>query len=377
MPDPSPSPIPLVLAGAALVATGLVRLLGLGLGRMPRVVAAALGAGGLAVAALGFALPNVSEPAPQPRVSLEPETSMPSGTPVPIGTITGRVVDGHREPLPGRQVVVRRFRGTQVEASLATATDANGRFRFGGLRVAPTIAHTVSTDFGGVTFRSNLIVLDPHASRAEVELRIARPTEDPDVLRVDVDSTAFVGDERGAQVLQVLRIHNTSDDAYVGGLPLPVLAGAAAFEARSGLDQTRLRLRDGGLVSIAPVLPGTLEIVYTYALPVRRSRLAVRRGFVRPTEHFELLVGGELSARRVIGAEPEGTVELSGQGGDRPYARFTRGDLGPRDTVTAELVVEPSGGRLRPILIGLAALAAIGLVVVPLVRRRRSPGDAG
>ena len=115
---------------------------------MPRAVAVAALIGGLAVAGLGVALPRPDEAPRAPRVTLEPERPDDARRArAPIGTISGRVVDVRSRPLAGQQVVLRRFRGTQPAATLATSTDRDGRFRFGGLPIAPTIAHTIKAVF--------------------------------------------------------------------------------------------------------------------------------------------------------------------------------------------------------------------------------------
>lgn len=376
MPDLVSPSIPLVLAGIAFASLGAARLLGIVLPRMPRRVAGLVVAGGMAVAAFGVALPRVTgDRADTPRLTLEPEA--PASSPAPIGTITGRVVDAAQRPLPGREIVLRRFEGTQPVASLTAATDRDGGFRFGGLPVGPTIAHTITTTYAETTFRSDLIVLDPHARAERVELVVAAPTTDPAVVRVEVDSTAIVGDERAGQVLQVLRVRNTSDLAYTPGIPLPLLPGAAGFEARTGLDRTRLRIGEtGGLTSIAPVLPGTTEIVYTYVVPVPRSGLSVDRTFDLPTERFELLIGGDLRVERTDGLARRGTVRVSRGDGARELDRYAASDLDADARRTATVVFDRREGILRPVLIGFGIVVALLVLLVPLLRRGRRPDGA-
>jgi hypothetical protein len=380
MPDVSSSSIPLILAGVALATLGFARLTGLALPRMPRTVGALVVAGGLAVATLGVALPRVSEPAAAPSVTLQPE---PSGeaqaTPAAVGSITGRVLDARDRPLPGREVVLRRFRGTEQELTQSIATDAQGGFRFGGLPIGPTIAHTVTTDFSGTTFRSDLIVLEPHARETRADLRVAPPTTDPSVIRVVVDSTTLVGDERAGQVLQILRVRNGSRKAYTPGLRLPLLEGASGFEARTGVDRTRLRLDDDGrLVSIAPVLPGLTEVVYTYVVPVPRSGLAVRRTFDVPTRRFELLIGGALRATRTPDLRPQGEVRVPRADQAGTLMRYAASDLRAGASREATVVADAGGDTVRTAVIAGGVIAAVLVVVVPLLRRRRrsSPSPA-
>lgn len=376
--EPNPT-LPLVLAGAAAALTGLFRLSGLGLLRMPRLVGAAVLAVGVAVGALGFVLPRLegTGPAPEARIPLqpaEPDTTPPAEEPSRSGSVTGVVRTASGEELEDATVTLRRFRRTEEVETTDTTTDTDGSFAFTEVESAPDVAYTVETEYREARFASDLLFGGPHGAGDEVELIVARPTEDTDVLSVDVDSTVLVGDAEGIQVVQIAGFENASDRAYVGPLRLPVLDGAAGLVPRRGIVRTRLSVGSTELVSRAPLLPGRTEIVYEYGLPAPAESRTIERRVRYPTGRLDLLVAGELAVRDPAGLTDEGEVRLGATGEERPYRRYSATDLEPGDTMTPAVGIGAGDEALGVVLIGLAALAAVALLGFPLLRRRRSGG---
>lgn len=379
MPSEPNLTLPLLLAGAAAALTGLFRLSGLGLRRMPRLLGAAVLVVGVAVGGLGLVLPRLggADPAPGPRIPLEPaeppETT--PGTADGSGTISGVVRTADGEPVEETAVTLRRFRRTEEVETLEATTDPGGTFAFTELAVAPDVAYTVEADHRGATFASDLVFLGPHGASTDVELVVSPPTEDADALSVDVDSTVLVGDTEGIQVVQIVGLTNETDRAFVGPVRLPVLEGAAGLVPRRGLVRTRLSTGPDELLSRAPVLPGRTEVVYEYGLPAPTDARTIDRRVRYPTGRLDVLVAGELVVRDAAGLSDEGEVRLGTTGEERPYRRYSAAGLEPGDTVAPTVGIGPGGDALGIVLVGLGALTAVALLVFPLLRRRRSPGE--
>lgn len=379
MPSEPNLTLPLLLAGAAAALTGLFRISGLGLHRMPRIVGAVVLVAGVAVGALGFVLPRLdgAEPASEPQIPLEPSepSDEPSEKMEESGTITGIVRTAEGEPMEDTSVTLRQFRRTDAVDTTQATTDPDGAFAFDELAVAPDVAYTVETDHRGATFASDLLFLGPHGTGEEIELVVAPPTENVDELTVDVDSTVLVGDAEGIQVVQIVGFENAGDRAYVGPVRLPVLDGAAGLVPRRGLVRTRLSVGPDELVSGTPILPGRTEVVYEYGLPAPTDARELERRVRYPTERLDVLVAGELVVRDPAGLSDEGEVRLGATGDDRPYRRFSATGLAPGDAVAPTIGIGSGDDVLGIVLIGLGALTAVGLLAFPFLRRRRSDDE--
>lgn len=357
--------LPLVLAGAALAGLGVLRLATPALARMPRRVAAAAVLGGVVVAALGFVLEPEGEEPPEPTIALDPIASPDPHTADVLTTdVNGVVRTADGEGVAATEVMLHRFERTDEVDRLETTTDEHGQFSFGDLEVGPQVAYIVDTTYEETVFSSGLLLPGAHG---RVELVVAPPTQDESVVRVDVDSTVLVGDEEGIQVVHILALRNTSDEAFVGELRLPLLPGASGLVPRRGLDRTKLSVTGDDLVSFAPLLPGETEVVYEYGLPPRDTD--PNRRLLYPTERLEVLVAGELQvdAGRL---RQTGDVRLGATGTAREFRRYSASGLESGDEV--ELAVRVGGrGLLEIVLIVAGVVIALAIVLVGLVRRRR------
>jgi hypothetical protein len=353
--------VPLGLAGVALAAAGVARLTGRVLTRMPRAVGVATIVAGTGVAASGFAL----HPSPPARTPPSPAASSSAG-PAPVtGTISGSVHDAQDAPVAAATVVLRRFERTEEQDAARATTAPDGAFSFAGLQIGDTTAYVVSTDYDGTTFRSELVLLDPHASSRRVDIAVAQTTTDAESVSVTVDSTVLVGDRRGAQIVQIVSVRNDGARAYTGGLRLPLLPRAQELQPRSGLDQTRLSLESGELVSTAPVMPRTTQIVYEYAIPMPARGVDLTRVFRYPTKRFELLAGTGLDVRSHM-LRPAGRVKLA----TRTYRSYSTRDVRPGARVRATIRVGGRSGPLRTGAIVAAIVVAVSAIAWPLYRRR-------
>ena len=364
MSDSSDVLLPLVLAGAALAGFGLLRLLTPALERMPRWLAFAVLIAGVGVAVLGVAL----RPGREPDVALEP---IASSEPQPVAEgpvdITGTVRDADDDPVAGAAVTLRVFDRTEQVDELEVTTGDDGTFGFTDLQAKPTTAFVASTIFEDATFSSGLLLPGPHGVEP-ADLVVAPPTDDGSVIGIDVDSTVLVGDEAGIQVVHILSLRNSSEDAFVGPLLLPLLPGASGMVPRRGLDRTKLSVDGDGLVSFAPVLPGTTDIVYEYGLPARN--VDWQRTLAYPTQRLDVLVAGEVAVD-VESLEPRGEVELAATGTTRTFRRHTATNLDTGETVALTASVGGLGAARIALITGGVVIAVL-ILGVPLVRRRRT-----
>ncbi|HVE92227.1 MAG TPA: carboxypeptidase-like regulatory domain-containing protein [Actinomycetota bacterium] len=355
--------VALVIAGLCLAAVGLLRLTGPWLSRMPAVIAGIAVGLGAAVAASGVV---ASRPA-VPAIQL---TERATPAPAPLAALQGTVRTAAGAPVAATKVVLRRFVRTEPNGQAEATTGPAGEFAFPGLEASPSAAYRVVTDFSGTTFGSDVIVLPPVGEPDRVDLVVAETTPDAAALSVQVDSTVLFGDAKGVQVLQVLGVRNSGDRAFTGGLRLPLLPEAHSFQPRKGIDRTTLTFDHDGLMTTAPVLPGETEIVYMYAVPAPTKPLRLERSVSLPTSRLELLWTGELDVRSP-GLRPEGPVRVGGEAGGRRFSRMRKSGVNADEGIRATVRAGAGRDRLRPAAVAGGVAVAIGVLLFPLLRRRR------
>lgn len=361
--------ITLVVGGATLVALGALRLVTNALGAMPRSVAVAIVVIGLGVGAFGAVLPRLPRDAmPEPTLTLHPETGEEEDIQLQTA-IEGVVRTVEGEAVVGLDVALEVDAGSGEQRQ--TTTDDEGSFRFEEVPVPGP--HRVVAVFDGHPFASSRLVVGPGPTE-EVEVVVAPTTEEDEVVSIRAESIAVVGDEQGVQVVHALTVANDSEQAYVGGVPMTLLPGATAIQPGSAMVREEVELQTNGLVSRAPLLPGSTELTMTYFAQMPRDGLVLEHNVSFATGRFDLLTGEGLTTDPQTQGSTVADVEL----GDRTYRGRTWQDLSEGDVVGATILVDAGSGTARIVLIAIAVAAALAVVAFPLVRRRRereAPGE--
>lgn len=350
----------LVVGGAALVALGALRLVTNAFRAMPRPVAVAVVVIGLGVGAFGAVLPRLpGDATPEPTLTLHPETGDEEDVQLQTA-IEGAVRTVEGEAVVGLDVALEVDAGSGEQRQ--TTTDDEGSFRFEEVPVPGP--HRVVAVFDGHPFASSRLVVGPGPTE-EVEIVVATTTEEDEVVSIRAESIAVVGDEQGVQVVHALTLANDSELAYVGGVPMTLLPGATAIQPGSAMIREELELRTNGLVSRAPLLPGSTELTMTYFAQMPQDGLVLEHNVPFATGRFDLLTGKGLTT------DTQGSAVADVELGDRTYRGHTWQDLSEADVVGATILVDAGGGAARIVLIAIAVAAALAVVAFPLVRRRR------
>lgn len=343
----------LIVGGAALAAMGTLRLTRAAARTMPASVAIAILVAGAAVVAFGAMLPRLSRPEPN-QITLQPQSSADTAAPPPRTDFRGIVRSLDRSPVADANVML--IAGGSKTTTARTAPD--GSFVFRGVTIGGP--YRVAVTHGGGVFDKIVFLPSP-----PLEIAVAPTTTKPDEVHVRAASLAVVGDQGGVQAVYALTLENTGHTAYTGGVPLPVLPGAAALEPRSGLDRTQLAFQDGTLFSSAPLMPGTTAITYTYVAPMPAQGLDLGIDVTFATDRFDLLAGGHV--RATSAGHGNGRVALGG----RTYQRLTWRALQAGRVLRARIAPHSSAALVRSGAIAAGGLVAAAIVVVPLLRRRR------
>ena len=365
--------IALVIGGVTLTAMGALRLRAVAFHEMPRRVAVAITVGGVAVIAFGVALLFVTPGAEQiaaPRATLEPVDEGADRPPSASGVV-GRVVTSGGGGVEGETVTLRPLFNAEGAEARKTKTDTDGTFRFPKVKVDPGSPYVAEVSYGGARFTTE-ILRAPRDETSNLRVVVARSTRSKKGLAVKGESLAIVGDEAGLQAVHALNIDNTTERAFAGALELPLLRGAAAIQEGPGLDRRRLELRDGAMISGAPLVPGPHDVSYTYVTQMSSDGIPVSRTVALPTARFELLVAGDLDFEPSERLRASSEVKLGPRDAQRTYRRYVATNLEPGDRVRGRIVVAEGAEAIRIAAPVAAVVVALALLAFGLLRRRRA-----
>jgi hypothetical protein len=344
---------------------GILRLVRVAFAPMPRVVAVCSAVVGIVVCGfavfVGVVKVPAAAPTTEPVVTLSPAFSGPA--PEQLGTVhvQVRTVSG---PVAGIPVSLEsRFAADAAPQKVNQTTDTSGNVTFANVNINPGSPWVAVAHYDGRDFTSSLL-----RSGRSITLDVANVTFDPKRLHVDASSIAIVGDKDGIEAVQAMTIVNRSDEAFAGGLSLPLLNDATAVDPRVGLDRNALTLdQNNQIVSSTPVMSGSHEVTYTYIAPMGRDGSPFRMSIFYPTSRVDVLIGNTLVFTPKGALRSNGKVTLAG----RTYHRYTATRLHARQHLTGQIAVPKPSHAPEIALLILAILIALGIVLLPLFRRRR------
>ena len=290
-------------------------------------------------------------------------TAMPAAAQAPGSSISGRIKMGTAgAPLPAGLTVV----GSEIDASgkageLKRQVSNDGTFRLEGFRGSRLF---VGVEHQGVTYAREVRSKDAEIT---IDLEIFETTADPAVVSVASNTiTVLQGKGDTMEVLEVLRVGNSSDRTFIGagdGQPRPIVLlalpeGAFDLSPAEKANPRALAPTAMGPAATSPLYPGQTQISYLYKVRVPRTGFQFRRESVYPTGKVDLLVGPGLKLQAGPGLKFQETKKL----GNTTYRRYRSGELAAGALLGADIVYEgETGGGLW---IGLgAALAALAVAV--------------
>ncbi|MFC2031014.1 hypothetical protein ACFLWA_09830 [Chloroflexota bacterium] len=336
---------------------------------------------------------------------LSPMASAQSG-----GTVEGQVVNRTTDAPPveaGVPVALMVVQGEAETIVAETLTDASGRYRFEGMDTDPGVSYWPEATYAGVTYSvAEPLRYDGGETVLEATLNVFETTDDDSTIRLN--SVHLIAESFG-EVLRISEIHlfgNGGDRTYVGVagpgdpavntslyIPLPEQAVGLAFQ--QGTDSDRFLEVEGGLQDTEPVPPGGESSLafFSYHLMVPGDEVPLERDFAYPVDTLSMLVaqpGLALRSDQLVAMGPE---LFQGQ----QYEFYVSSDIASGEPVRMALLpgaiesdmgsgTAPSGTEapaaapsgqgnqelLRLLGFVLAGLAAAGVVVYLLIRRRSS-----
>lgn len=209
-----------------------------------------------------------------------PESTETAPNIVTDGTVTGIVSNGTSTGrLPDTlEIVLFIFTMDAAPQQHITTMQADGSYRFEGVRIDPNAQYVTTTIYRERLFRSNISVPTPNVTGVHIPLTIYELTEDPTVIQITgvVSQINAVGES--LEVVQVFRFTNTSDRAFStsqateNGQPISLVISLPPGALIAGFadDQQRYIIVPESylLIDTEPVMPGADHIVQVaYLVP--------------------------------------------------------------------------------------------------------------
>ncbi|HLW59702.1 MAG TPA: carboxypeptidase-like regulatory domain-containing protein [bacterium] len=288
---------------------------------------------------------------------------LPSGAAVE-GEIRGQVMVRTAPVHPiGHQAVGLAIVERAVSSERRAVTDAAGAFRFAGLPVGGIRVFVLQTDYAGVRYTSDRIVLSPSAPARTVDLAVYASSPDRSMLRAPL-ALAVVDVARGAlRVSVVQRLENPTDRTLVGtpqdplNFPLPPHAQSVSFLAGWRDPQ----IANGRITDAVPLLPGHREVAYAYGLEPHSAQIEVPWTFPYGAQDVEVLVTDAGVRAAADGLTARGSV----QGPHGRFLRLSGGSIAQGRQIVLRLQRVPLDRDPWPgaAAVGLAAILAGGLAL--------------
>jgi hypothetical protein len=298
----------------------------------------------------------------------------------PRGEIRGVVVDGTRpvRPLPGQLVRLEVVeRGATSEQQRRAGP--RGEVRFAGLPLGGVRVFLLRTDYRGVAYTSDRIVLTPRAPVRSVVLRVYEPTSDQRAVRSLLLFSLLEAARGTVRVSTVERFENPTDRAVVTAqtpLVFPLPEGARDVVFLAGWRDPRLV---GTRIEDTPVLlPGVHQVSYSYEVTARGGVAEVPWRLPYGAREVDVLAAASGVRLAVLGLRRVEDVTAEG----RRFQRWSGGPVLPGGRVVVRIAGVPPGRSAWPaglaaVLGGLLAAGLLGGLARSRGRRARGGEGAG
>ncbi|MDZ4246262.1 MAG: hypothetical protein U1D67_03990, partial [Dehalococcoidia bacterium] len=267
-----------------------------------------------------------------------------------------------------------------------TPSDGEGYFIFQNLATDPSFSYQVTVNFQSADYTSEKLTFREGEISKFVGTNVYDSTTDVSKIKVSMAHSLVYAENESLEVLEFYLIVNESDKTYIGqGVAAPggktetlkfsMPDGVTAMQPMSGLRESRIFKTDAGFIDTMPVLPGPMEVVFSYVIENKSPKYTFSRDIHYPTKSYQFLVQSNISNIESDELTNEGIMEQQGNS----FKRFSAKDLIPGEKVVARFSGLPrSGGtnRLQWVISTMAILIAGGAAVYLFRRRRPQPVPA-
>ncbi len=335
---------------------------------------------------------------PAPRAFAQTPTSA-------TGKLEGQLINGTKDAklANASSITVTLLSAAANATSVMSQTaksDADGKFTFANLDATPSTRYLLTAQYFGVDYASDVLTFAPSQTTMTATLTVNETTNDPTVITVMQNHLVIEVQANLMNVIQIVQVVNMSDRAFVGAgsnvhrptLLLPILSGAQDIQFENPeADASTLRGPEV-MTYTMPFVPGMDQIVFNYIVP-----------FKPPTYQFSLKIPVDIGKVRVLLSDVNAKIASTqlitptifptqngqtflqttadnvkaGTSVDATFSNLTgspgsASTMPPTGASPATSTIPGVGDNvlIGGVIIGVAAIAAIGLLVYPLMKRR-------
>ncbi len=325
------------------------------------------------------------------------------------GKVDGQIINGTKgaqlSSTAGLTVTLLSVaQGATGMISSTAQTDANGHFGFSNLSTVTTTQYLATTSYAGIPYYSDVFTFDGTLTTVPLSMTVYETTNDPSAIRVNQTHLILDVETRVLNVTEVVVVEGTSDRVLVGAtatdphkatLAIPILEAATDAQFSNPPDADGTTLQSNGVLTYTQrFYPGdnpSNSIVMHYSVP-----------FNPPTYSANLKLPYDTATLRILAADVGETIQaiplstpapFLAPGGTR-FIQTSGSNLKAGTTISVTMtnlpatVAPPPGSDTTPapaaaptnnnlqllggVVLGVAALAVLGLLLIPVVRRRQA-----
>lgn len=286
--------------------------------------------------------------------------------------------------------------------------DAAGKFSFSNLETVSTTRYFVTTNYGSVDYFSDLLTFSsPQSTTLATTIPVYESTDDPSVVKVTQTHIVFDVQTPWLAVQEIIAMENTSDRVYIGKaagphrltMTVPLLPKAIDVQFDDPNIQNSVLLGDMVLTYTLPIGPGQDQIVFQYAVPYTPPNYDMVLNLPYGSDKFGMYmpdVGATITSQQLqVAPNPMGNTAGAPKFLAMSGANFAAGTTvkatinnlpsspisgtvpsGNSTAANTPAIVDNNSQIIGLAVLGVAALAAIGLLAYPVIRRRNERAAA-
>ena len=276
----------------------------------------------------------------------------------------------------GLQVCLIIYVDNEIQTTITTTTDEEGKFQFSNL--AREHRYLISVTYMEVDYYYP-VVFSADDGKEYVQVAVCDSTNSDHAIKVVLAHKIVDFEEESVIITEMFVLVNEGDRTYVGGeesivdgkqgiLVFTLPQGATDFKSPPELADDFLLLSESKVTYAVPFPPGESQVIFTYNLPMPKSnQLNLSFSVDYPTDYLDVMVRSdnvEVSTGQLAPAEP---VETST--GEK-YIHFSGQNISGDSII--EIRLDKISNTASSILIVSSVIITI-IIIAPLayfVRRR-------
>jgi hypothetical protein len=312
-----------------------------------------------------------------------------SGASISIQAVQG-TKDGPK--ITGGKATIRLYRGEGIEPEVMDANlDGNGMALLENLSLARPFQPVVTIEHAGASYEAVGEPITPDQPTQKIDVDVYETTDKRPDLKVKMRHVVAKATDEGLRVMDVLIVSNPADRTWTGAvgpdgkpaaMSVALPAGVKDIEMDGAFHSCCAVLKDGKLVSSAPLLPGQSEFRIAYLVPGKGGKASMTIETPAPVEGMILMVPEDQAGfANVEGLEKGEAYYAKGNG--TTMRTFMGQDVMPGRKITLTMTGLPEAAQAdgfwsTPKIAGIVGggVLLVICIVFLIAKPGRKPGQA-